>query len=134
MVEASFIFMYPCVTSYLQPSIQRPLNGHTLAGMGSIGGNGRDEGVELVFFLLEFLHQALDGPLCERLALAALPVTHQAVHDAQTGVVARRCVGDGHGDFLCLDCVTFFRLLYYVIHTVSHNQEAPERRKILNVG
>lgn len=69
--------------------------------MGPVGGDGRDEGVELVFFLLQLFHQALDGSLGERLALAALSVTHQAVHDAQTGVIAGGCVGNGHLDF-CL--------------------------------
>lgn len=69
--------------------------------MGPVGGDGRDEGVKLVFFLLQLFHQALDGSLGERLALATLSVTHQAVHDAQTGVVAGGCVGDGHLDF-CL--------------------------------
>ncbi len=95
--------------SYLQPSIKRPLNGHTLAGMGSIGGDRRDEGVELVFLLLQLFHQALDGPLGERLALATLSVTHEAVHDAQAGVVAGRCVGDGHLGFYLSRC-TFVRI------------------------
>lgn len=66
--------------------------------MGPIGGDGCDEGVELVFFLLQLFHQALDGPLGKRLALTALSVTHQAVHDAQAGVIAGRRVGDGHLD------------------------------------
>lgn len=84
---------------YLQPSIKCPLNGHTLAGMGSIGGDSCDEGVKLVFFLFQLFHQTLDGPFGERLALTTLPVTHQAVHNAQAGIVAGRCVGDGHLDF-----------------------------------
>ena len=58
--------------------------------MGSTGGDGRDEAVQLVAFLLQLLHQTLDGTFGEALTLAALPVTHQAVHDAQTCVVGRR--------------------------------------------
>ena len=35
---------------------------------------------------LQFSDETLDGPLGECLRLAALPVAHQTVHDAQTGV------------------------------------------------
>lgn len=79
---------------YLQTPVKCPLNGNTLAGMGSIGGNGGNEGVELVFLLFQLLHQTLDGPLGKGFTLTSLPVAHQAVHNAQAGVVARRCVGD----------------------------------------
>lgn len=89
----------PFTSSHLQPSIKCPLNGHTLAGVGPIGSDSRDEGVELVFLLLQLFHQALDGPLGKRLALTALSVTHQAVHNAQAGIVAGRCASDGHLDF-----------------------------------
>lgn len=85
---------------YLQTSIQSPLNGHTLAGVGAVCSDGCDEGVQLVFLLLQLLHQALDGPFGKRLALATLPMTHQAVHDAQAGIVAGGCAADGH--FSCL--------------------------------
>lgn len=64
--------------------------------MSAVGGDGGDERIQLVFLLLQFLHQTLDGPFGERLALAALPVTHQTVHDAQTGVVTGGRVCDGH--------------------------------------
>lgn len=90
----------PFTSGHLQTSIKCPLNGHTLAGMSPVGGDGCDEGVKLVFLLFQLFHQALDGPLGKRLALTTLPVTHQAVHDAQAGIVAGRCVGDGHLDFL----------------------------------
>ena len=83
---------------YLQPSVQRPLNSHTLAGMSPVGGDGRDEGVELVLLLFQLFHQALDGPFGKRLALPSLPVAHQAVHDAQAGVAAGGGVDDGHPD------------------------------------
>lgn len=72
----------------LQPSIQRPLDGHTLAGMHAVGCDGGDERVQLVLLLLQLLHQALDGPLGEALVLPALPVAHEAVHDAEAGVIA----------------------------------------------
>lgn len=72
----------------LQPPVQRPLDGHTLAGMDAVGGDGGDEGVQLVLLLLQLLHQALDGALGEAFVLAALPVTHEAVDDAEAGVVA----------------------------------------------
>ena len=64
--------------------------------MRSVGGDGGDERVQLVLLLLQLLHQALDRPLGEALALAALPVAHQAVHDAQAGVAAGGRVRDGH--------------------------------------
>lgn len=76
----------------LQPAIQRPLNGHTLAGVDAIGGDGSDERVQLVLLLLKLLDQALDGPLGEALILAALTVAHEAVDDAEAGVVAARWV------------------------------------------
>lgn len=56
--------------------------------MHSVGGDGGDERVQLVLLLLELLHQALDGTLGETLILATLPVAHEAVHDAQAGIVA----------------------------------------------
>lgn len=90
-------YMREAFTScHLQPSIKCPLNGHTLAGVGPIGGDSCDEGVKLIFFLLQLLHQALDGPLGKSLALTALSVTHQTVHNAQAGIIACGCVGDGH--------------------------------------
>ena len=39
---------------------------------------------------LEFLDETLDGLPGELLGLAALPVAHEAVHDAQTRVRRRR--------------------------------------------
>lgn len=75
-------------TSHLQPSVQCPLDGHTLAGMDSIGGYCGDEGVQLVLLLLQLLHQTLDRPLSEALVLSTLTVAHQAVDDAETGVSA----------------------------------------------
>lgn len=109
----------PFTSSHLQPSIKCPLNGHTLAGMGPVGGDSSDEGVKLVFLLLQLFHQALDGPLGKRLALATLSVTHQAVHNAQAGVVAGGCVGDGHLDLSLTALSENIMLL-----TVPLNQEA----------
>lgn len=77
---------------HLQPSIQCPLDGDTLAGMDTIGGDGSDERVQLVFLFLQLLHQALDGPLGETLVLSTLPVTHEAVDDTEAGVIAARRV------------------------------------------
>lgn len=88
----------PFTSSHLQPSIKCPLNSHTLAGMGTIGCDSCDEGVKLIFFLLQLFHQALDGSLGKGLALTTLSVTHQAVHNAQACIVAGGCVGDGHLD------------------------------------
>ena len=76
------------VPSYLQSSVQRPLDGHTLAGVDAVGGDGSDERVQLVLLLLQLLHQAFDGSLGEALVLTALPVAHQAVDDAEAGVGA----------------------------------------------
>lgn len=64
--------------------------------MSAVSGDGGDEGIQLVFLLLQFLHQTLNGPFGEGLALAALPVTHQTVDDAQTGIVTGGRVCDGH--------------------------------------
>lgn len=89
----------PFTSSHLQTSIKCPLNGHTLAGMSPVGSDCCDEGVELVFLLFQLFHQALNGSLGKRLALTSLSVTHQAVHNAQAGIVAGRCVGNGHLDF-----------------------------------
>lgn len=85
--------------SYLQPPVQCPLDGDTLAGMGPVGGDSSDERVQLILLLLQLFHQALDGPLGKGFALTTLPVAHQAVHDAQAGVIAGRRVGDGHAGF-----------------------------------
>lgn len=84
---------------YLQTPVKCSLNGNTLAGMGSIGGNGSNEGVQLIFFLFQLFHQTLDGPFGKGFALTSLSVAHQAVHNAQAGVIASRCVGDRHFDF-----------------------------------
>lgn len=86
------------VFMHLKPSVQSALDGHTLAGMSSVGGDGSDERVKFILLLFQLFHQALDGSFGERLALAALPVAHQAVHDAQAGVVAGRRVRDRHPD------------------------------------
>lgn len=81
---------------YLQATIQSSLYGHTLAGMSSVGGDGRDEGIQLVFLLLQLFDQTFDGSLGEALALASLSVAHEAVHNAQAGIVTRGSVCDGH--------------------------------------
>lgn len=73
---------------------------NALSGMRSVGGDGRDESVQLIFLLLQLLHKALDRSLREGLALSALSVTHQTVHDAKAGIVARRGVRDGHSSDL----------------------------------
>jgi len=109
------------VCSYLQSSIESPLNGHTLAGMGPVGGDSSDEGVKLILFLLQFLHQALNGPLGKRLALTTLSVTHQAVHNAQAGIIAGRCVGDRHLDFSL--SLHFLRIYLYVVHSIRKPQQ-----------
>lgn len=67
--------------------------------MGSIGGDGSNEGVQLVFFLFQLFHQTFDGPLGKGFALTSLTVAHQAVHNAQAGVVAGGGVGNRHFDF-----------------------------------
>lgn len=69
-------------TSHLQTSVQRSLNGDTLAWMNSICSDRGDERVQLVSFLFEFLYQAFDGTFGEALILSPLPVAHQAVNDA----------------------------------------------------
>lgn len=79
---SSYLCAYSIRISYLQASIKGPLNGHTLAGVGTVGSDGCDEGVELILLLFQFLHQALDGSFCKCLALATLSVAHQAVDDA----------------------------------------------------
>lgn len=78
----------PFPPSYLQASIKRPLDGDTLAGVNSVGGDGGDERVQLVLLLLQLLYQALYGTLGKALVLTALSVAHEAVHDAQAGIVA----------------------------------------------
>ena len=94
--------------SYLQPAIQRPLDGDAFAGVDAVGGDGGDERVQLVLLLLQLFHQTLDGTLGEALVLSALSVTHQAVDDAETGVSA---AGGGaehrHGHLSGRGCVTF---------------------------
>lgn len=55
--------------------------------MDAVGGDGGDERVQLILLLLQFLDQALDGPLGEAFVLAALSVAHEAVHDAEAGIV-----------------------------------------------
>lgn len=62
--------------------------------MDSVGGDGGDEGVQLVLLLLQFLDQALDGTLGEAFVFAALPVAHETVHDTEAGVIT---VGRVHG-------------------------------------
>lgn len=54
--------------------------------MSAVGGDGGDEAVQLIPLLLQLLHQTLDGALGKTLALPALTMAHEAVHDAQTGI------------------------------------------------
>lgn len=120
----------PFTPGHLQPPIKRPLNGHTFAGMGPVGGNSCYKRVQLVFFLLQLFHQAFYGPLGEGLALTTLSVAHQAVHNAQAGIVAGRRVGDGHfGFYLGLHFLRACMLL-----TVSHNQEAGAKAVLIFTG
>lgn len=56
--------------------------------MDTIGGDGSDERVQLVLLLLQLLHQTLDGALSKALVLPALPVAHEAVDDAEAGIIA----------------------------------------------
>lgn len=79
---------------YLQAPIQSSLYGYTLARMSSVGGDCCDEGIKLVLFLLQLLDKTLDGSLGEAFALSSLPVAHQAVHNAQTGIVTCGSVRD----------------------------------------
>ncbi len=60
--------------------------------MDTIGGDGSDEWVQLILLLLQLLHQALDGTLGEALILSTLPVAHEAVDDAEAGIIAARRV------------------------------------------
>lgn len=76
----------------LQPSVQRPLDGDTLARVDAVGGDGGDERVQLILLLLQLLHQALDRPLGEAFILTALSVAHEAVDDTEAGVIAARRV------------------------------------------
>lgn len=62
--------------------------------MRSIRSDGCDKGIQLIFFLLQLLDKTLNGPFCEALALPSLSVAHEAVHDAQAGVIARGGVCD----------------------------------------
>ena len=75
--------------TYLQPSVERALYRDALGRVRPVGGDRRDETVEFVSLLLEFLHETLDGALRKRLALASLAVTHQTVHDGEAGVRRR---------------------------------------------
>ena len=78
--------------------------------MRPVGGDRRDETVEFVSLLLEFLHETLDGALGERLALASLAVTHQTVHDGEAGVRRRgRLVRQHHIAGVCRVPVSTFR-------------------------
>ena len=57
---------------YLEASVQSALDGDAFGGVGAVGGDGRDEAVQLVPLLLQLLHEALDRALGERLGLTAL--------------------------------------------------------------
>lgn len=76
--------------------------------MDTIGGNGSDERVQLVLLLLQLFYQALDGTLGKALVLSALPMAHEAVDDAEAGIIAARrvhrhdAVATGHNKKLVL--------------------------------
>lgn len=84
-------------TRHLQPPVQSPLYGYTLAWVDTVGGDGSNERVQLIFLLLEFLDQALNSTFGKALVFTSLPVAHQAVHNTQTGIIAAGCV-DRHDD------------------------------------
>ncbi len=81
---------------HLQAAVERALDGHALRGVRAVRRDRRDQAVQLVALLLQLLHEALDGALRERLGLAALPVAHQRVHDAEARVGRRRSAGRRH--------------------------------------
>lgn len=85
-----------CSGTDLQPPIQRSLYRDTLAGVSSVCGYGRDQRIQLILFLLQLLHQALDGALGEGFALSALAVAHQAVNNAQTSIITCWRVSNRH--------------------------------------
>ena len=90
-------------SGHLKSSVQGPGDGDTFGRLGSTGGDGGYQRVQLVSLLLQLLYQGLYGALAEGFALSALPgvslklgeremrtghlpVTHQTVHDGEAGV------------------------------------------------
>ena len=63
------------VKLHLQPPVEGSGNGDASGGLDAAGGDGGDQVVQLLPLLLQLLHQGLDGPLGEGLALAALQAT-----------------------------------------------------------
>lgn len=57
--------------------------------MSSICSDGCNKGIQLIFLLLELLDEALDSSLSEAFALSSLTVAHEAVHNAQAGIITR---------------------------------------------
>ena len=87
---SKFLKIIELIITHLQSSIESPLYRDAFGGVGAVCRNSRDETIQLVPFLLEFLDETLDCALRERLALAALAVTHQTMHDAQARIGRRR--------------------------------------------
>lgn len=64
--------------------------------MSSICSDCCDEGIQLILLLLQLLDKALDGSFSKAFALSSLPVAHQAMHNAQAGIITCGSVRDGH--------------------------------------
>lgn len=62
--------------------------------MCPVRSDSRDQGIQLIFLLLQLLDETLDGSLGKAFALSSLSVAHQAVHNAQAGIVTRGSVRD----------------------------------------
>ncbi len=66
----------------------------TLARMSSICSDGRYERIQLIFLLLQLLDKTLNRSFSKAFALSSLSVAHQAMHNAQAGIIACRSVRD----------------------------------------
>ena len=80
---------------HLETSVQGPLNGDALRGVGAVRGDRRDERVQLISLLLQLLHQGLDGSLAKWFGLASLSKTGRFSFELvtrQKWIKLQRCV------------------------------------------
>ena len=80
---------------HLETSVQGPLNGDALRGVGAVRGDRRDERVQLISLLLQLLHQGLDCSLAKWFGLASLSKTGRISFELvtpQKWIKLQRCV------------------------------------------
>ncbi len=84
--------------------------------MSSIRSDGCDKGIQLIFLLFQLLDKTLNSSLSKAFTLSSLTVAHQAMHNAQAGIITCGSVRDWH---LAPEVSTLGRLSSCILYAVT---------------